>query len=520
MTVFLWLCAMLSIASECDTICPNLFPCWNGSVCTSTQGESEDCSSSSLRCNQDCELQSCAQTQETVSESDRSITCTCLECVSKDDYILYDGNCQSKDVFFQDVDYEELSHALLIQSEFLYSELERILLTPDCGAECEDKMVELIRASSYAFFEVYQERFDFLFILPYLPMPSYKEDTLGRMFRMEGVAERLLGTAILNMEPSRGGDPYRNLHLIASYWGSRLREPFITNRGKGAWEVSGLNVAGQLGGWQMNDFECVEPLGAKLSSESNDCNTNEIRVPSELGKREYGDDANPIYAKMELMLMGILDEEELASENDILIHCQDASLIGQYKVPETDIPFTTNLSSYEWSRRFPQPSEIDPSYYGDKNIMNHYSCSELLTFSSTNLTALLPDSSIKKLNKSTELALGFMVLFPANTSWTDSPSDDLQRLNLYLQNFSEMFTSATLGYASATTKLLLEIVEPEIQKRDGWVENNITAIVVVVVILFLVCLTLSQCVYTNYSNGKRRRKGYRPPHSNNIRYER
>merc|ERR1719233_2549717 len=163
-------------------------------------------------------------------------------------------------------------------------------------------MVELTRASSYAFFEKYQERFDFLFILPYRPIPTLRADALGKMFRMEGVAEKLLGTAFLNTEPARNGDPYRNLHLIASYWGSRLREPFVTNRGKGAWEVSGLDVAGQLGGWPMKDFECVDPLGANISSESKDCNTNEIRVPGELGGREQGDDASPTYAKMELML--------------------------------------------------------------------------------------------------------------------------------------------------------------------------------------------------------------------------
>lgn len=404
------------------------------------------------------------------------------------------------------MEYVETSHALLIQSEYLYSELEMVALTPECGDECEDRMFELAKSASYAFSEVYQDKFDFLFVLPYLPMPSYNEDTLGKMFRMEGVSEQLLGTAILNMEPYRYGEPYQNLHLIASYWGSRLVNPFL-RRGKGAWGVSGLNVAGQLGGWAIEDFECVDPLGASLSSSSNECNTNVIRVPSELGGKEHGDDSNPIFAKIELMLMGILDEEELQNDNEYIIRCKDAQLNDQFKIPTTDVPFSENVSSYAWSSSFPLPSEIDPDYYGDQRIMNHYRCSDILTFSPADINTYVTASSIGTMEKNTELTLGFMVLFPTNTSLTEGLSDDIESLNIYLQNFTEMFTAATLGYASATTKLA-EIVEPEIEKKSGWVENNITAVVIVIVAVFVLCLTLAHCLYVKYSRSRSRRRGY------------
>jgi hypothetical protein len=457
---------------------------------------------SALRSSEDCELPNCSQTLVATD------TCACIECVSGEDYILYDGKCHHKDKVFQDISWVESSHALLIQSEFLYSLLEQIVLTSDCGDDCEARMVELTRAASHSFFQVYQEKFDFLFILPYLPIPCYNKGVLGRMFRMEGVTERLLGTAILNMEPARYGDPYQNLHLIASYWGSRLSEPFVTIRGKGAWEVSGLNVAGQLGGWPMEDFECVDPLGATLSSVNNVCNTNEIRAPVELGGREHGDDSNPTYAKMELMLMGILDQEELENDNDYLIHCKDARLIDSFKIPLADVPFTINQSAYEWSTGFPQPSAIDPSFSGDRRIMNHYTCSDLQTFSPADISALVPDSSTTKLNRSTELTLGFMVLFPDNVTLTEGHNDDLKFLNLYLQNFSKMFSAATLGYASATTKLS-EVVEVEIENKGGWVQDNITLIVVVVVVLFLICLTITPFLYKKCSKRQRKRKGYK-----------
>ncbi len=208
-------------------------------------------------------------------------------------------------------------HAVNIVDPEAAANVERFLTQQDLSG---------LHAAARAFYEIYGDDYDFLYTFSQREVPNAP----GGVFRHAhppnipeiglmggdldpafGSAERLRGAVAVNFFDGGNGP---TIHETFHYWGVFLDRSFGFGRDRdnefGAhWGLAG--VMGQMGGFDPESIECVDPAGAPPPCTENAQGEQEITIGS-FGPTANGGDGIP-YAPIELYLMGVLPAAEVPS---------------------------------------------------------------------------------------------------------------------------------------------------------------------------------------------------------------
>jgi len=263
------------------------------------------------------------------------------------------------------------------------------------------------------------------------------------------------------------GGPY--LHEIGHQWGVYLSDLMTDNEGCGGhWGFSGLDVWGQLGGFDYQHIYCQSPKG-RQPTKNKPCNDNGLIFVDELYGSGGGSPTthydgtvgNPFpYARFELLNMGLLSASEMPGEKWLFCHtpCQSDN-------PDLVLE-----------------QDFDPSLWGIDielerwNMLNAWlvDCSKVSWFSAQDVVNAWTDfTTDRQMSPGGTVDIGFVLVYPSSAdlpnTGTVSVYETVQIAEIYAANLPTLFSEATygLGGMSVSTLLGSQVANPLECQQDS-----------------------------------------------------
>ena len=221
----------------------------------------------------------------------------------------------------------------MIQSDEIFGLLkDGYTKIEQCG-----KKIDAVTMATTALLSKYDDVFDFVYVFPYYIINKETNNYGGCTSQTNignNVSLRKSGGALRSMISTV---PYTqpvsyiaSLHELGHAWLVYLdslpqRKAEINgalNKHYAHWGFTTLDKHGMLGGFAPDAFVCKKPDG-RIPTKSLPCDNNELK---KIPKFEYGSTRtshNLIgpFAKVELMIMGLMSQEEISDEE--IVHCKN-----------------------------------------------------------------------------------------------------------------------------------------------------------------------------------------------------
>jgi len=254
----------------------------------------------------------------------------------KEGTVLDDGCCYSDEILYEKISSVPIKHVgniIMIQSDVIFGLLkDGYTKYGECG-----KRSDGVKLATSALLSKYDDVFDFLYVLPYYDIAEETNNFGGCTSQFNignDVALRKNGGALRSIiagTPQKKGYHVASLHELGHDWLVNLdsllpqRQAEMNGRwfSHGShWGFTTLDKQGMLGGFAPGAFVCKKPKG-RIPTKSLTCDNNKLNKLNidKFGSVDKSNDLIGPYAKVELMIMGLMSPQEISDEE--IVHCKN-----------------------------------------------------------------------------------------------------------------------------------------------------------------------------------------------------
>lgn len=248
-----------------------------------------------------------------------------LESYTESDEILYEKLIS--------VPIKHIGNTIMIQSDEIFGLLkDGYTKNGQCG-----KKIDAVTMATSALLSVYDDVFDFVYVLPYYNINHEKNNYDGCTsqtnignnvpFRKSGGALR----SMISTAPYPPGYYIASLHELGHAWlvyldslpQQKAEIDGVSSIHSAHWGFTTLDKHGMLGGFAPDVFVCKKPDG-RIPTKSLPCDNNELKNFPYFGKKGSPTTSHDLigpFAKVELMIMGLMSQEEISDEE--IVHCKN-----------------------------------------------------------------------------------------------------------------------------------------------------------------------------------------------------
>ena len=250
--------------------------------------------------------------------------------------VLDDGCCYSDDILYEkiiSVPIKHIGNTIMIQSDEIFGLLkDGYTKIEQCG-----KKIDAVTMATSALLSVYDDVFEFVYVLPYYNINHEKNNYDGCTsqtnignnvpFRKSGGALRSMISTVPYTQPV---SYIASLHELGHAWlvyldslpQRKAEINGVLNKHYAHWGFTTLDKHGMLGGFAPDAFVCKKPDG-RIPTKSLPCDNNELKPFHyyKYGSTKTSHDLIGSFAKVELMIMGLISLEEISDEE--IVHCKN-----------------------------------------------------------------------------------------------------------------------------------------------------------------------------------------------------